>query len=79
MHTIETDSPFIALDLPREFKDLEALVHADLAAIVNTLSEQARERMLLTRHGYQQLQEELWNGLTAMINESMEPLTAERR
>ncbi|HWE39228.1 MAG TPA: hypothetical protein VG406_21950 [Isosphaeraceae bacterium] len=79
MATCEHDTSIEALELPREFEDLEGLLQADLRAVVAMLSERAHERLLLSRREYQQLQVRLWNGLAGALNEAVEPLSADRR
>jgi len=79
MNACPTKKPFTELDLSAEFEDLTGLVQADLKAVVVMLTERARERLLLTRRESQLLQKSLWNGLTAAVNQAMEPLSAERR
>ncbi len=68
-----------ALDLPHELEGLEGLVQTDLKAIVTVLTQRASERLLLTRRETYQLRRELWNNLTRAINETVEPLSADRR
>ncbi len=70
---------FTNLDLPVEFEDLEGLLHTDLQAIVTMLTQRAHERLLLTRREYHQLQQTLWNRLAGVVNESLEPLSADCR
>jgi hypothetical protein len=79
MPTCEQDAAFAAFELPREFEDLEGLLHADLKAIVEMMTQRAHERLFLTRREYSQLQSTLWNGLTEVLNSTMEPLSADRR
>ena len=67
------------LTLPAEFEDLEGLLRADLRAMVVMLTQRACERLLLTRREQGQLRADLWNNLTAAINEAVEPLSADRR
>lgn len=67
------------LELPAEFEDLEGLLQADLRAIVVMLTQRANERLLLTRRESLQLRRELWNNLTAAVNQAVEPLSADRR
>ena len=43
------------------------------------LTERAHERLMLTRREYLELQQNLWNGLTEVVNQAVEPLSAERR
>lgn len=74
--------PSIALNdlvLPDEFEDLDGLLRADLKAVVRVIAQRANERLLLTRREDRQLRISLWNGLTAAINEAVEPLSADRR
>ncbi|HEV3164231.1 MAG TPA: hypothetical protein VGZ22_09395 [Isosphaeraceae bacterium] len=73
------DTSFSALELPPEFEDLSGLLQADLQAMVSMLTQRAHERLLLTRREYFELQQALWNGLTEVINNTVEPLSAERR
>ena len=67
------------LALPAEFEDLDGLIRADLKALVRMIAQRGNERLLLTRREHRQLQMELWNNLTAAINEAVEPLQADRR
>ena len=67
------------LELPAEFEDLEGLLRADLRAMVAMMTQRADERLLLTRREHIQLRADLWNNLTAAINEAVEPLSADRR
>jgi hypothetical protein len=68
-----------SLDLPDEFEDLSGLVQADLKAVVSALTERATDRLLLTRREIRQLRQSLWDNLTLVVNESLEPLSADRR
>ena len=79
MNTCPTKSSFAELELPDEFEEMTGLVQADLKAVVVMLTQRARERLLLTRRESQLLQRSLWNGLTAAVNQAMEPLSADRR
>ena len=79
MATCEQEALLAALELPRTFDGLEGLLRADLEAIVGMLLERARERLFLTRRQQEQLQAELWNGLTGALHEVLEPLSAEMR
>ena len=72
-------TPVRELDLPAEFEDLEGMLQADLRAIVVMVAQRASERLLLTRRESIQLRRSLWNKLAGAVNESVEPLTAERR
>jgi len=67
------------LDLPGEFEDLTGLLESDLKAVVATLTQRASERLLLTRRETRQLRQTLWNRLTQVVNEAVEPLSADRR
>ena len=67
------------LDLPHEFEGLTGLIQSDLKAIVALLTERATERLLLTRRETRELRQNLWDNLTQVINESVEPLSADRR
>jgi hypothetical protein len=79
MLTCEQATPFQELDLPRELADLEGLLHADLRAIVAMVAQRAHERLCLTRREFRQLQHDLWNGLVDVVNQVVEPLSAETR
>ena len=67
------------LELPDEFDDLTGLLQSDLKAIVTLLTQRATERLLLTRRETRQLRLTLWNNLTRVVNEAVEPLSADRR
>ncbi len=73
------ETPIRSLELPVEFEDLTGLLHADLKAVANVLTQRAGERLLLTRRESQMLRRTLWNNLTEAVNKSVEPLSAERR
>jgi hypothetical protein len=79
MATCEQDTSFAALDLPNEFEDLTGLLQADIQAIVTMLTQRAHERLLLTRREYHDLEQTLWNGLTEVVNSTLQPLSAECR
>ena len=79
MSTCKSNDSLNELELPREFEDLEAFVRSDLKAIVKAIANRGNERLLLSRREYRDLQIRLWNRLTDVINETMEPLTAENR
>jgi hypothetical protein len=79
MATCEQETEYSALELPAEFEDLAGLLHTDLQAIVGMVTERAHERLFLTRREHSQLQAALWNRLTAALNATLEPLTAENR
>jgi hypothetical protein len=79
MSTCKQDAPFLSLELPTEFEDMTGLIHADLRAIVGALAERASQRLLLSRRETQQLRRSLWNNLTQAVNQTIEPLSAERR
>jgi hypothetical protein len=70
---------FATLDLPLEFEDLSGLLQTDVQAIVSMLTQRAHERLLLTRREFAELEQALWNGLTEVVNRTVEPLSAERR
>ena len=67
------------LVLADEFDGLEGLLQTDLKAMVNLIAQRAGERLLLTRNENRQLRANLWNRLTAAINEAVEPLSADHR
>lgn len=79
MSTCKQERGLSQLDLPAEFEDLSGLLQADIRAIVSALTERAGERLLLTRRESKQLRQTLWDRLTRSINESLEPLSADRR
>jgi hypothetical protein len=79
MATCERGQTYHSLALPDEYEDLDGLIHADLRAVVSMLTERANERLFLTHREITQLQAKLWNGLTRIVNDAMEPLTAENR
>ena len=79
MATCQRDKTYRRLELPGEFEDMEGLLQADLRAVVSMLTERANERLFLTRREMESLRSRLWNGLTDVVNTSMEPLTAENR
>jgi hypothetical protein len=79
MATCESSRPFLPLDLPGELSDVSGLVQSDLRAIVNAVAERAHARLLLTRREYRSLQQNLWNGLVASLNEVVQPLSVEAR
>jgi hypothetical protein len=66
------------LELPDAFEDLTGVISADLKVIVTALTQRAGERLLLSPSQRQQLQRTLWNNLTQVINQTMEPLSVER-
>jgi hypothetical protein len=65
--------------LPDEFEDLTGLLQSNLKAVVSLLTERATHRLLLTRRESLQLRQTLWNNLAQVVNEAVEPLSAERR
>jgi len=67
------------LELPDEFEDLTGLLQSDLKAVVSLLTQRATERLLLTRRETRQLRQTLWDNLTQVVNEAVEPLSADRR
>jgi hypothetical protein len=79
MSTCNPESALRSLDLPNEFEDLTGLLQTDLKAIVSVVTQRASERLLLTRRETRQLRQTLWNRLTEAVNETVEPLSAERR
>jgi hypothetical protein len=79
MATCEHSQAYRSLALPNEYEDLDGLIHADLRAVVSMLTERANERLFLTHREITQLQTRLWNDLTRVVNDAMEPLTAENR
>jgi len=79
MSTVKQDNSLHRLELPREFEDLEGLLKTDLRAIVQVVTQRASERLLLTRRESRLLHQTLWNRLTGAVNETIEPLSADRR
>jgi hypothetical protein len=79
MSTCKQEIPLRTLELPDEFEDLAGLLQADLKAIVSAVTQRANERLLLTRREARQLRQTLWNNLTQVVNEAVEPLSADRR
>lgn len=79
MSPCNQESALRRLELPSEFEDLSGLLQTDIKAVVSVLTERAGERLLLTRRESRQLRQKLWNRLTEAVNESLEPLSAERR
>lgn len=79
MATCERNASYRTLSLPNEYEDLDGLLHADLLAVVSMLTERANERLFLTRREIEQLQSRLWNGLTGVVIDAMQPLTADQR
>jgi hypothetical protein len=67
------------LELPDAFEDLTGVISADLGVIVTALTQRAGERMLLSPRQRQELRRALWNNLTQVINETLEPLRVERQ
>jgi hypothetical protein len=65
--------------LPDEFEDLTGLLQSDLKAVVSLLTERATHRLLLTRRETHELRQTLWDNLVQVINDAVEPLSAERR
>jgi hypothetical protein len=72
------DKSLRSLELPDAFEDLSGVIRADLKVIVTALTQRASERLLLSRRQSLQLQRALWNDLTRVISETVEPLTIER-
>jgi hypothetical protein len=79
MATCRQETALRTLELPDEFEDLTGLLQSDLRAIVNLLTQRANDRLLLTRRETRQLRQSLWNKLTQVVNDSVEPLSADRR
>ena len=79
MATCKQPSALRTLDLPDEFEDLTGLLQSDLKAVVNLLTQRANERLLLTRRETRELRQTLWNNLTRVVNEAVEPLSADQR
>lgn len=79
MATCRQEMALRTLELPDEFEDLTGLLQSDLKAIVTLLTERANERLLLTRRETRQLRQTLWDNLAQVVNESLEPLSADRR
>ena len=79
MATCDQDRTLQRLELPSEFEDLEGLLKTDLRAIVGVLAGRAGERLLLTRRESHQLRQNLWNRLITAVNETLDPLSADRR
>lgn len=79
MSTCNQESALRRLELPNEFEDLSGLLQTDIRAIVSVLTDRATERLLLTRRESKKLRQTLWNRLTQAVNDSVEPLSAERR
>jgi hypothetical protein len=79
MATCRPETSLRTLELPEEFEDLTGLLQSNLKAVVSLLAERATHRLLLTRRETHQLRQALWDNLTQVVNEAVEPLTAERR
>jgi hypothetical protein len=79
MSTCTRDSSPRTLDLPEDFEDLTGVLSVDLRVIVGALTRRAGERMLLSPRQRQEFQRTLWDNLTRVIEESLEPLNIERR
>ena len=79
MATCKAETSLRTLELPDEFEDLTGLLQTDLKAVVALLTERATERLLLTRRETRQLRQTLWNNLAQVVNQVVEPLSAERR
>jgi len=79
MATCRQETTLRSLELPHEFDDLVGLLQSDLKAIVSVLTQRANERLLLTRRETRELRKTLWNNLTQVVNEAVEPLSADRR
>jgi hypothetical protein len=72
------DNSLRSLELPDAFEDLSGVIGADLKVIVTALAQRASERLLLSRRQSLELQRALWNDLTRVISETVEPLTVDR-
>jgi len=72
------DNSVRSLELPDAFEDLSGVIRADLKVIVTALTQRASERLLLSQRQSLQLQRNLWNDLTRVICETVEPLTIDR-
>jgi hypothetical protein len=79
MSTLNRETALASLDLPPEFEDLTGLLQTDLRAIVAAVTQRASERLLLTRRETKYLRQTLWNRLTQAVNETVDPLSADRR
>jgi hypothetical protein len=79
MATVKQENALQGLDLPPEFEDLTGLLQTDLRAIVSVITQRAGERLLLTRRETKYLRHTLWNRLTQAVNETVDPLSADRR
>jgi hypothetical protein len=79
MATCRQETSLRKLELPDEFEDLTGLLQSDLKAVVSLVTERATNRLLLTRRETHQLRQTLWNNLAQVVNEAVEPLSAERR
>ena len=78
MSTCTHESPPGTLELPDAFEDLTGVITLDLRVIVTALTQRAGERLLLSRNQRHELRRRLWDNLTQVINETMEPLKADR-
>jgi len=79
MSTCDRQSVTGRLRLPGEFEDLTGLLEADIRAMVLALTSRAGERLLLTRRESRYLRDTLLDRLTGALNDSLEPLSADRR
>jgi hypothetical protein len=79
MSTRTRDDELLNLELPEAFEDLTGLIGSDLRVIATALAERAADRFLLSRRQTHQLRRTLWNNLTQVINETVEPLVVERQ
>jgi len=78
MYTRTRNDSLRTLDLPDAFEDLSGVIGSDLKVIVKALTQRARERMMLSPRQAQRLQYTLWNRLTEVLSETMDPLRVER-
>jgi hypothetical protein len=79
MSTVKQENALKGLELPAEFEDLTGLLQTDLRAIVSVVTQRAGERLLLTRRESRYLRQTLWNRLIQAVNETVDPLSADRR
>ncbi len=79
MPVCQNDTPPAELLLPDEFDDLAGLLQADVKAIATALTHRAQERLLLSKRESRRLYRSLLSNLSASINETMAPLSADLR
>jgi hypothetical protein len=78
MSTRTREETLRSLELPDPFEDMTGIISGELKVIVRALSDRGGERLLLSHRQVHELKRTLWNRLTEVINEVMEPLTVER-